>query len=271
MKQNEKILVYAVTGFLVVILMVAVVFGKEGDARSDLKPTEIGAAPSLEDLLDEKADGKRTEGADAGPAKPQDQTDPVGNRPLAANVQLLPPTPAALVTEKLGVSRQENGFRLVRARSGDTLGGLVQKWCGPIDDYLEVARAYNEELTTLRVGQEVVLPLVADEVILAAFEQRAGAPAGETTTAAPSTTAPALQGVVPAVAGGERTAPAAASAAGTTRRHTVQAGESLWKIAEREVGRRGATEYLRKLRELNPGIEAERLRIGQQILLPPGG
>jgi hypothetical protein len=266
MKQNEKILVYAVTGFLVVILMVAVVFGK-GESPALPEPGEIGAAPSLEELLDRKSEGAKVDaGADA--AKVPDPV--VGDRPLAANVQLLPPTPAAVVAEKLGVSQREHGFRIVRARAGDTLSGLVQKWCGSVEDHLESARAYNEELSTLRVGQEVVLPWVDDEVILAAHEAKAAA--GGPAPAGPQpATAPALQGVVPAAVADGRggAAPADAAAAGAARKHVIKAGESLWKIAEREVGRGGAPEYLRKLRELNPGLEAERLKIGQEILLPP--
>jgi hypothetical protein len=259
MKQNEKILVYAVTGFLAVILMIAVVFGKADESRAAGESDsgaggEIGAAPSLEELLDQRTDA-------AAVNQPSPADDAIGGRPLVANVQLPPPTPAALVAEQLGLSRQEHGFRIVRARAGDTLSGLVHKWCAGQDGSLEAARACNEELSTLRVGQDVVLPWVDDEVLLAAHEARkaGGAPA-----TAPDAPAAALAGL-PADDGRA----GAAGAPAAPRKHTIAAGESLWKIAEREVGRNGVNAYLQQLRELNPGLDAQRLRVGQQIVLPP--
>ncbi len=198
---------------------------------------------------------------------------PLVDQPLVANVQLLPPSPAALVTEKLGLNRREHDFRVVRARAGDSLGALVQKWCGSTGDYLEQARGLNEELTTLRVGQEIVLPWVADEILLTALESR-GAAAPAMASASDATKAE------PAVA--DRSVPAAgepmhagigslvkpAPAATNARKYKIKAGESLWKIAEREVGRNLVPQFLTQVRELNPGLEADRIREGQEIALP---
>ncbi|MCY2957122.1 MAG: hypothetical protein NT107_08815 [Planctomycetota bacterium] len=172
MKQNEKLLVYAVTGFLVVILMLAVVLGGGGrdGARQPESAREmvIVAAPSLEEVLNS---------AKIGLGKVPDQ--PVAlllpiEKPLAAPVVIQPPTSASLVTERLGLSRRENGFRIVRVQTKDTFGGLLQKWCGKPDAFMESAQCLNEELdvTRLRAGSEITLPLVEDDVLLAAYEAR---------------------------------------------------------------------------------------------------
>lgn len=304
MKQNEKILVYTVTGFLAVILGVAILFGKDSarrlpEVQRDSAQGGSIQGPSLEDVLNRRA-GDLGKAGDAGKSDPTkveavDPNQPVGSpvagdQPLVANVQLAPPTPAALVTEKLGLSREEHGFRVVRAARGDTLGQLVQKWCGSLDR-LEEARGLNETLETVQVGQPVVLPYVDDEVILAAYEKRTAssvpapvfAPAptpGDRTAqngtarnggAVEASGASALDGVpTPAVTPANRsTAVDAPAAAGRT--HKIQKGESLWKIAEREVGKKKAAAFLESVRALNPGLDVDRLREGQVIALPAKG
>lgn len=308
MKQNEKILVYTVTGFLAVILGVAILFSKDSSRR--LPEVQRDSAqggsiqgPSLEDVLNRRA-------GDVGKGEAVDPNEPVGvpggspvapvagDQPLVANVQLAPPTPAALVTEKLGLSREEHGFRVVRAARGDTLGLLVQKWCGNLDR-LEEARGLNETLETLQVGQPVVLPFVEDEVILAAFEKRTASSVpvsgvGSAPVFAPAPTpgdrtaqngnaqnggaveasgASALDGVpAPAVAPANRSnAIEAVGTAGATRTHKIRKGESLWKIAEREVGKSKAPAFLESVRAINPGLDVDRLREGQVIALPTKG
>ncbi len=295
MKQNEKFLVYAVTGFLVVILAVAILFGKETPRRlpEGQQPGVLAVAPpSLEDMLNRRAAPPTADLAQAaaGAADPKadpaaaavPQPSPAGtpaagapvvptiDQPLVANVQLLPPSPTAQVTEKLGLNRVERGYRIVRARAGDSLGALVQKWCGQAGDYLEQAKGLNEELTTLRVGQEIVLPLVEDEVLLAAYETRGVAvPAADHRAASDA----------PVAAIGDRSSagsaePVHASILGTApvatsqRKYKIKAGEALWKVAEREVGRKLAPRFLEDVRALNPGLDTDRIREGQEIVLP---
>ena len=298
MKQNEKILVFAVTGFLVVILLVAIIFGKDGPRVEEPQGGGSTLVRSLEDVLNDRAgngvatrnpgedkrmgsdaelagdpdtaglaavDGDGSAGLSALPA-PTDhvEADLVIGVPLAAMVPLLPPTPASLVTEKLGLSRREHDYRLVRARSGDSLGSLVQTWCGSTDPYLDDAHGLNEELSVLRIGQEVVLPWVDDEVILAAYERRQTvvrpadfvAVAADVRATSPGGVAPALSPV--------RATPVAVP----SRKYKVQPGDSLWKIAERLVGRRAVPAYLKKVRSLNPGLDVDRLKVGQLVLLP---
>lgn len=275
MKQNEKILVYAVTGFLAVILGVAILFGKDSTRSLPDVRTDVGEAQSLESLLDRKA----AEQPKADPVVEQPKTD-APSQPLVANVQLAPPTAAAIVTEKLGLSRAENGYRVVRANRGDTLGDLVRKWCGSLDQ-LPDAQGLNETLQTLQVGQDVVLPWVDDEVILAAYDKRTAASAPQLALAPVTTPVPAGVGVAEASAskGAAATegvpAPALAPVAngGTpaatgARTYKIVAKDSLWKIAEREVGKGKAYAYVEKILDANPNLDAERLREGQTIKLP---
>jgi len=283
MKQNEKILVYAVTGFLAVILGVAVLFGKDSTRRlPDVRP-DVAEAPSLEALLDRRAADAKAVDASANGAQTEQPKVENPTQPLVANVQLAPPTPAALVTEKLGLSRQENGYRIVRAARGDTLGDLVRKWCGSLD-MLADAQGLNETMQTLRVGQDVVLPWVEDDVILAAYDKRtavaapqvpAFAPAPATTpSVAPVEAAGTKTGAAvqpegsAAVAGIPAATPSSGAAQTGARTYKIAAKDSLWKIAEREVGKAKAYAYVEKILDANPNLDAERLRLGQTITLP---
>lgn len=278
MKQNEKILVYAVTGFLVVILMVAVVFGKETPRGVEHAAGGTDGALSLEDVLDQRAAEAGTladgEGAADGAGGAGDGTggeDAAGTagRALAANVQLGPPTVESLVTRHLGLSRRDRDYRIVRAQRGDSLSSLVQKWCGSTEGWLEAASALNEELTILRVGEDVVLPWVDDAVVLRAFEARATGPATGPVRGMPAEVAfDSLAAAVPPAPAGRPEAPAAPA---PSRRYEVAPGDSLWKIAERAVSRSKVPGYLEKVRALNPGLDADRLRVGQTLLLPADG
>ncbi len=275
MKQNEKILVYAVTGFLAVILAVAILFGKEPQRRLPELRTDTVEVPNLLEVLERRAKGsEESSGLQAAPVDvPADEPPANSGQPLVANVQLAPPSVAAMVTEKLGLSRKDRGYRIVRARPGDSLGSLVQKWCGSTD-YLLEAQGINETLSVLQVGQEVILPWVDDEVVYAAFERRSqpsqpaqpavGAGVAEAAGDAGGAVQPA---VAPAVTGLPTPTVDAAARLGA-RQHKVAAGESLWKIAEREVGRKHAPGYIEKIRALNPNLDADRIRQGQTIQLP---
>lgn len=301
MKQNEKILVYAVTGFLVVILLIAIIFGKDGPRVEEPQGGSPALVRSLEDVLKDRAEDRADEvlvsgetspnsspesdiepevesGSEPGPGPGPGSVsladaafpgmgDSTGPVPLVAMAPPLPPTAASVVTEKLGLSRREHDYRIVRARSGDSLSTLVQTWCGSLGPYLDETKSLNEELTVLRIGQEVVLPWVDDEVILAVYQQRRNAAPtvgvdGAARNAVWSTQAASVAPTVaPAVA-----APVAASG----RKYKVQPGDSLWKIAERLVGRRSVPAYLEKVRNLNPGLDVDRLKVGQVLLLPAG-
>lgn len=307
MKQNERLLVYAVTGFLALILLVAVVFGRGADAKSSIK-TE-GAAPSLTDLLP-KTSGQPGEGQ-AGPGQPvANGKNPVGSGlvepallggsgvpapsqlgtelPLMAQVK--PMVAAELVAQSLGLSRRDRNVRFVRAKSGDSLDTLVRRWCGARDPFLAEAQSLNEELSVLRVGQEVALPWVDDEVLAAAIEtQRPRTMLEGAGTDSPSVrpepsvrldapvaanspgNAPAadpIQSGLDGVAGRGRDAARTAATATTT--YVVKKGDSLWRIAERTYGRQNADRMIAQIKAANAGL-GDTLREGQKIQLPKAG
>ncbi|GAB4141800.1 MAG: hypothetical protein Fur0037_08760 [Planctomycetota bacterium] len=263
MKQNEKVLVYAVTGFLLVILGIAILFGKDGprtvkSAEGSVPEARSGAKESGRGLGDLFAKISRKQAQEAA-ARPQDAAprDAVTGLPAPEEKPLMappPPTPAEQVRAELGESRRERDFRIVKVAPGDTMPGLVRKWCGSADRLAE-AESLNEGLSMLRAGQEIVLPWVDDQEILAAWRERDVEPA----PAARPQPAPSSR------SGG--VAAAAPSAAAKTYR--IRSGDALWKIAVREVGPKGAPSFLQQVKALNPEIlDLDHLRVGQEIRLP---
>jgi len=309
MKQNERLLVYAVTGFLALILLVAVVFGRGADAKSSTKSE--GAVPSLTDLLPKapgqpgqpvagapNAGGTLTGGKNAAagglvePALLSGSGVPAPSQlgtelPLMAQVK--PMVAAELVAQSLGLSRRDRNVRFVRAKSGDSLDTLVRRWCGARDPFLAEAQSLNEELSVLRVGQEVALPWVDDEVLAAAIEtQRPRTLLDGAGTDSPSIRsepvvrldAPAagtggapvidpIQSGLDGAAGRGGEGDRMASAAATTT-YVVKKGDSLWRIAERTYGRQNADRMIPQIKAANSGL-GDTLREGQKIQLPKAG
>ncbi|MBK8099731.1 MAG: LysM peptidoglycan-binding domain-containing protein [Planctomycetes bacterium] len=301
MKQQERVLVYLVTGFLCVILLIAVVFGNEGQRDGQGTPPK-NPSMDLAAALDKNKGATPDKPADAGKAgdtnapvvDPNAATTPLaGNKDTGARTnlpsadQVLPdrplhvpapaPAPPATLADKLGPSRIE-GFgeqrvRYVRARSGDTLSALVQRWCGSEDRHLDTAKALNEDLATLKVGQEIALPFVADEVVLAAFLARQPQPA---VTGAQPAPAVANGAGTPAEAGGTKADdknanPAAAPAPlpADVRLYEVKAGDMLWKLAVKEVGDKQAPKFIATVKALNPEVtDFDRLKVGQKLKFP---
>lgn len=242
MKQNERILVYAVTGFLAIILAVAVLFGRDNPrlqpgaipggggtgggaaGQSAANPAGAGAPVSLGDIVSRRTAAGTGTGATPGaggeggavpvapsgdgaaPVVPGASGLPAPAGPEQALVAPKPLIAADLVLQALGASRRDRAVRFVPARAGDSLETLVRRWCGTTQPYLEEAKSLNEELTVVRVGQEVAVPWIDDEVVFAAYEARQpkklvadavdqGKTAAPTAAAAtPSNAAPANQG-----------------------------------------------------------------------------
>ncbi len=309
MKQNERILVYAVTGFLAIILVVAVLFGRD-PGTPDLGAGGPGANKSgqgsgtvgLADIMHPPGTGSAAEGGKSPSGKGDDVNvaglpgpeKVSGEQPLVAGNK--PMIAAELVTQALGPSRRDRLARFVRASAGDSLESLVRRWCGERDPFLEEAKSLNEELTVVRIGQEVAVPWVDDEVVLAAYEARrpktlvaeaadspgAGKPTNLDGAASKSNTgtmAALLQsgGSQPSFAtpGGDKVDPKPAGAnaaagtpvAGRTRTYVVKSGDSPWKIAEKLYGRKNADRMVSEIRRLNPG-KADSLQPDQKLLVP---
>lgn len=313
MKQNERLLVYAVTGFLALILLVAVVFGRAPENKSAVKTggtvqelkdvvPNIGAANPPAGNANAAPNGSANGGVggnSSGTGLPAGNSGlPAGNSGLPAPGQLVPEQPlmaqakpmvaADLVAQSLGLSRRERNVRFVRAKSGDSLDTLVRRWCGARDPFLAEAQSLNEDLVVLRVGQEVALPWVDDELLAAGLEQqkpkttlvddavdvaRLAAEAnarrnGSVPAAAvgnPSIGNPAGSNAPVAPVGNGLTSPAATVA---TTTYVVKKGDALWRIAERTYGRKNADRMIGEIKAVNPGLSAESLREGQKILLP---
>lgn len=292
MKQNERLLVYAVSGFLGLILVVAVLF------RPSAGDQQAPKTPGLSQILNQEvaakdADvGKPAPGA-ASAAQAADAAFPgvpapteVAPQPLAAPAPK-PVVAADLVAQQLGLSRRERNVRFVRAKPNDSLDSLVRRWCGARDPYLAETKSLNEELVVLRVGQEVAVPWVDDEVLLLAIEASkpkqltAEAPVGATGSVSGSATAstavspaavvtnvpmPTLAPAGTVAAASPASSPTATPAAAGTS-YTVKAGDSLWRIADRTYGRKNADKMVAAIKQANPGL-GDNVREGQKIVLP---
>lgn len=310
MKQNERLLVYVVTGFLALILVIAVVFGSEpveaggGVMRGGDAATGAGKADDtvgLGDLLKPSrgAAGEQTTGDVPGVIA---QSQPA-EQPLNARKQ----NPAELVAEVLGTSRREHGpdgdYRWVHAQAGDGWTELALRWCCSVDAAAEAQRL-NETTTMLRVGDEVAVPWVDDEVLAAAIEARRAAQAPRVLTGAPSSAGSALSdlaGIVPGIGrpavtgdvpvaaepvpdgvprpGIERPAfrmPAngatpvdaavGAASAGAVE-YVVKDGDALWKIAARRFGAGAAERMVEVIKQMN-SLTSNSIRAGQKLRLP---
>lgn len=265
MKQNERMLVYLVTGFLAVILVVAVLFGRGGnpaDAKAKLTTTQ-----GLADILGREAKG---EAGDAKSTADPAATQLVGQPPLVAGK---PDIAATQVEQALGPSRRDRTVRFVRAKSGDSLDSIVRRWCGAREPFLEEAKCLNEDLVVLRLGQEVAVPWVDDETVYAAWQtrqpQKPAVDGGETAPVAIDAgtggTRPSF--ALPGERGGQVPPPAALAPPANSKPYTVKPGDSLWKVAERLYGRKNADRKIAEIRELNPGL-SDTLRPGQTFLVP---
>ncbi len=226
-------------------------------------------------------------------------------QPLLA--QPKPQLAADLVAQQLGLSRRDRTVRFVHAKQNDSLDVLVRRWCGARDPFLAEAKSLNEDLVVLRVGQEVAVPWVDDEVVLAALEAQkpktlaatdgtanaagAGKPVDASATggASPSFHSPGagLGANAPRSGDKERddkekdtgsretaskdkngSARSAPVAAGSS--YTIKSGDSLWKIAETAYGKKNASRMIEAIKQANDGLDADRLQPGRKIALPAG-
>ena len=236
MKRQETILVYSLTGLLVVILLVAVVFGNEGEVAAGenrdvaTNVTDGGEAAALADfmLVDSTPSSGELEGwevvAEVAEVAETVETDPV--------VEVV-----ADVPDRAG------DYREVTVQRGDTFSLIVQRECGSLDK-MPAVEALNEDVEkdSLRPGRVLLVPWVAQNVLDEAAKNRLAAPVS-------------LDVAEPEVVDG--------------RLYAIQEGDSLWKIAVQETGgQRSAPAYVKRIQEMNPGLDPDRLFVGKSILLP---
>ena len=293
MKQNERFLVFAVTGFLALILVVAIVFGDNPTAPQ--RSSETGGT-SLSDILNGPSESP--EGAAAGSDEADASRSATGlGGPAVTKIEqplrVPPPSAESLVMQKIGPYTVDSNFRIVNVRANDNWARLAVRWCGDTS-YVEEIQCLNESTLTLKAGQKLLVPLVPDEALLEKLAAEevptllagdprparvpgAPAPTSESrpdfsqpvvirrmdaaTTGSATTGAAELTGnVAPAPPGG------AAQAAGFVI-YTVQPGDMLEPILK---GRFGDKHYRARQawQALNPGLDANRLRVGQTFKLP---
>ena len=266
MKRNEKILVYGVTGFLLAILVVAVVFGNEDLTRAVEARDKPESPRTLDEMLVAEGDEAVRDSAGNPDVEAEQETDLTGEpapalavgeggeQPGQGVVEAVDPLefvgplplvvqPSAEVVTALGKSRRERDYRIVEIQPQDTFHELVLRWTGSSEYQARVERL-NEGLVTnaLPVGEELCLPWVDDDVLWEAHEARQEAQRRLAESAA-------------------RTEP---------RLYTLKRGDSLWKLAEGAAGLGGAPAYVERIKALNPNItDFDRLQEGQQIKLPP--
>jgi nucleoid-associated protein YgaU len=273
LKRNESILVYSVTGLLVVILLVAILFGNEQAARAG--EASRTAKMTLEEL-DEVADGSSADDAStrnpmSGPSAPAAGagdapvgtaaagTPPEGVAPLVTKSTdaaggAEPPAkaeseaavdPALQVLALFGQSRRDGSYRVVTARGGDSFSSLVHRWCAGLDR-MEEAEKLNEDvdLRAIKANQQLWLPWVDDAVVLEAHQRRQKTSVKETAVV-------------------ER-------ARSDSLTYVVRDGDKLWDIAVRQVGVGKAHDFIKRVQALNPEIlrDPDRIRAGKTILLP---
>lgn len=298
MKQNERILVFAVASFLAIILVVAVLFGREdGPERKESAQKQGANQPvGLKELMH--------------PAQPK----PPADVPVPTEQPLVAPKPllsADLVAQKLGPSRRDQNpaWRAVRVRQGDTFEKIAKVWCvgrEPLAEVVDEIKHANETTTVLRPGQEVLVPWVEDEVLLAALEAQrpkpvdgvaaagtagqagagqagvvpanaSGSPLGGNTatvaamlgnrTTSGGSDAAVGAGAKPAVPVGQPVTPPTPAVAAGTKTYVVKQGDSLWRIAERLYGKKNADRMVAEIKRLNPG-RTEVLHPDDRLVVP---
>jgi hypothetical protein len=276
MKRNEAVLVYAVTGVLLFILAIAVVFGGEpagaapgergvgksaaaslpGVTQALMNPeAKVGAGASEPGVAGPGAadpgaadPGAADPGAaDPGPADPGrvGAEPPVGVVPPAAEIPHEGPAalsrpvviPDAALENAFGTSERRGEYRLVKSWAGASLRQVVERWCGSVAQIDEVV-AVNETVGPRPAPRtEILVPWVDAAKLLQAKQRRD----------AERQQADYLKGEL----------------------YALKRGDSLWKVAAQRVANNQVPAWLEKFKKLNPEItNLSALVEGQKVRLP---
>ena len=191
-------------------------------------------------------------GGEARASQPQTQpqTQPQSQpsaRPVAAapprpaprsDQQPEPPAPEPRPAPPVASSGGDGGVHVVK--SGETLGEISQSRLGTVKRWKEIASLNGiEDPGRLRVGQKLRLP--------------GGAGARPEPERRP---------------GPERRPESGQAAPPAGATYTVKEGDSLWKIAARELG---GGERWQAIAAANPELDPDRLEVGMRLALPAAG
>ncbi|MBW7990714.1 MAG: LysM peptidoglycan-binding domain-containing protein [Planctomycetes bacterium] len=145
-------------------------------------------------------------------------------------------------------------------KDGDNLAEIAQKFYGTVrgNKALNVVRIFEANRRLLKspddisVGQKLIIPLLKDEaksVFNGGLFEKIKSTMGRTR---PSTTTPTKT-------------PAKPPAARPTKQYTVRAGDSVWRISEKQLGDK---ERFREIIKLNALEDEDYLTVGQRLLIP---
>lgn len=193
-----------------------------------LAPADAGAAPALGAPIDQQ---QRIDGGAS--SSPSGFAAPAPIDPAATLEQ---PSYLAAAPYDPNVPQR----RPYVVRKGDTLAQIAKRELGASSRWTEIA-ALNPGLdpSRLKVGAPIALPT-------------GGAPASLASAAPTPKSAPVA---------------AAPKPASTGRKHTVKAGETLWMIAESQLG---SGNRWREITAANPGVNTSSLKVGMVLALPAG-
>lgn len=261
MKRNETVLVYAVTGLLLGILLVAVVFGNQPVAPADSGGEKSAQAPGVvldlmgaedgvdaaEDATEPGGPGATATAAAVGGELPgvdeaiSDQKSAVAAEPVALSQPVEVPDPVMVAEKRLeesfGTSRRDGEYRVVKAWRNATLANVVERWTGS-QEALKEARILNESLAEQIVkGDEILVKWVDAQDLLAAKQVRD----------AEFKKIDWSKGEL----------------------YVLKKGDSLWKVASRRVATNMIPAWLEQFKGLNPAITDLGAMIeGQKVRLP---
>ena len=261
MKRNETVLVYAVTGLLLGILLVAVVFGHQPVAPADPGGETSAQTPGVildlmgaedgvdaaEDATEPGGPGATATAAAVGGELPgvdeaiSDQKSAVAAEPVALSQPVEVPDPVMVAEKRLeesfGTSRRDGEYRVVKGWQNATLAKVVERWTGS-QEALEEARILNESLAEQIVkGDEILVKWVDAQDLLAAKQVRD----------AEFKKIDWSKGEL----------------------YVLKKGDSLWKVASRRVATNMIPAWLESFKGLNPRIkDLGALVEGQKVRLP---
>lgn len=178
---------------------------------------------------------------------------------VSADGQLIP---AATANPQMTNAAIPNGARVreYKAQTGDSLGKIAARFFGrstpaTCDAIVALNPSLKKDRSRILVGATYLIPADAWAAVLQTAETSTAA--GNTPDSIPSEVRTAVTETQKAI-----------QAESTTTLYTVKAGDSLWRIAEREVG---ASNAVAQIKRLNPDAFAngnDTVKIGMQLKLP---